>query len=159
MDKVCRIGARTLGGRNVSVYVRIKIVDGNLSIVGVEGLTKSGYCLGSCGQIVGELKRINNFVGDWERWLPTFTEIWERWHLNDMKAGTIKQEDFLRKKKSELNVRRLDYEVACKYLEEAGLLIDNGYKYGTSWLKEELPSEVIAFLEALPETDKTPAWV
>lgn len=34
-----------------------------------------------------------------------------------------------------------------------------GYKYGTSWLFEPVPSEVIEFLSALPDTDKTPAWV
>ena len=34
-----------------------------------------------------------------------------------------------------------------------------GYRYGSEWLKEELPGEVIEFLESLPDTDITPAWV
>jgi len=34
-----------------------------------------------------------------------------------------------------------------------------GYKYGSEWKKEDVPAEVIAFLESLPKTDKTPAWV
>jgi len=34
-----------------------------------------------------------------------------------------------------------------------------GYKYGSAWLKEPLPDDVIQFLESLPETDKKPAWV
>jgi hypothetical protein len=34
-----------------------------------------------------------------------------------------------------------------------------GYKYGTSWLKEEVPAQVIEFLQALPPADTTPAWV
>ena len=34
-----------------------------------------------------------------------------------------------------------------------------GYKYGTRWLKEEVPEEVLEFLAALPDTDKRPAWV
>ena len=34
-----------------------------------------------------------------------------------------------------------------------------GYKYGSAWLKAELPEEVIAFIEALPDTDLTPVWV
>ena len=33
-----------------------------------------------------------------------------------------------------------------------------GYKYGTSWLKVELPQDVIDFINALPETDIQPAW-
>ena len=34
-----------------------------------------------------------------------------------------------------------------------------GYRYGTAWLFEEIPEEIIAELEALPETTVTPAWV
>jgi hypothetical protein len=34
-----------------------------------------------------------------------------------------------------------------------------GYKYGTEWRKEELPADVVEFLEDLPETTVTPAWV
>jgi len=34
-----------------------------------------------------------------------------------------------------------------------------GYKYGSAWLKEEVPQEVLDFLVALPDTDKIPAWV
>ena len=34
-----------------------------------------------------------------------------------------------------------------------------GYKYGTKWLKVELPQRVIDFIEALPEADRAPAWV
>jgi hypothetical protein len=34
-----------------------------------------------------------------------------------------------------------------------------GYKYGSSWLKEDLPEAVVSFLSALPDTDVRPAWV
>lgn len=34
-----------------------------------------------------------------------------------------------------------------------------GYKYGSAWLKEELPESVYKFLVSLPDTDMTPAWV
>lgn len=34
-----------------------------------------------------------------------------------------------------------------------------GYKYGTAWIKEEIPRDVITFLEQLPESDIAPAWV
>lgn len=34
-----------------------------------------------------------------------------------------------------------------------------GYKYGTAWKREEVPADVIAFLQSLPDTDKKPAWV
>ena len=51
-------------------------------------------------------------------------------------------------------------------LEERGLLVDesfihngNPYKYGTAWLKEELPDSVVSFLASLPDAEKKPAWV
>ena len=34
-----------------------------------------------------------------------------------------------------------------------------GYKYGTSWIKEEVPQEIIDWLFALPTTKTQPAWV
>ena len=34
-----------------------------------------------------------------------------------------------------------------------------GYKYGTAWVKEEVPQEVIDWLFNLPSTEITPAWV
>lgn len=34
-----------------------------------------------------------------------------------------------------------------------------GYKYGSTWLKKEVPQEVIDWLFNLPDADITPAWV
>lgn len=34
-----------------------------------------------------------------------------------------------------------------------------GYKYGSAWLREEVPADVLSWLRALPETDVNPAWV
>lgn len=34
-----------------------------------------------------------------------------------------------------------------------------GYKYGTSWLKEDVPEDVLQFLYNLPDTTREPAWV
>lgn len=34
-----------------------------------------------------------------------------------------------------------------------------GYKYGSSWLKEDVPQDVLEFLASLPESPKRPAWV
>ena len=33
-----------------------------------------------------------------------------------------------------------------------------GYRYGSQWRKEEVPQEILAYLEGLPESDTTPAW-
>ena len=34
-----------------------------------------------------------------------------------------------------------------------------GHKYGSEWLREEIPQKVVSFLKSLPDTDKQPAWV
>lgn len=33
-----------------------------------------------------------------------------------------------------------------------------GYKYGSAWLKQEVPAEVLAWLQKLPDADRKPAW-
>ena len=34
-----------------------------------------------------------------------------------------------------------------------------GYKYGSAWLKRDVPQDVLDFLRSLPDTDLTPTWV
>lgn len=34
-----------------------------------------------------------------------------------------------------------------------------GYRYGSAWLREDVPQSVIEWLQGLPETDLKPAWV
>lgn len=126
-----------------SVDLDIKIENGRLSIVGWaytgEKLLKSEKNLISGGQCIDEARDL----------VPEkLLEIWERWHLNDLRAGTPAQEQALREVKHTFS--RLDwYTDACNYLSSIDLLIDNGYKYGTAWLTEELPQDVIDYLEAL----------
>ena len=164
MNKTVRLGTRkTYRGRAYSIYCSIKLSeDGRLSISGVEGPTPSGNCIGGCGQIGMHLRNEQHEIQlapGWTRdMLARFFDVWERWHLNDMKAGTPAQMAELEKHtfKHEYGSH---YDWACKLLEEAGLNPDKGYRYGTAWLREDVPEDVIAFLQSLPDTDKTPAWV
>ena len=70
--------------------------------------------------------------------------VWERWHLNDMKAGTLAQEQYLREHPVTAVYPESHYEKASEALTAAGLNPDNGYKYGSAWLREELPADVLA---------------
>lgn len=87
---------------------------------------------------------------------PYFREvnqIWKEWHLNDMHAGTPAQEAVLAKyekadSKEPLGTdfpdkQKSHYDWACAVLAKENMLVDNGYKYGSAWLKVELPKEVI----------------
>lgn len=83
--------------------------------------------------------------------------LWKKYHLNQTHAGTEKQEEALEKFKGERKaiaeqmnkgkqydwekVDERDYEVTKKLLENHNLLKDNGYEYGTGWLKREIPDD------------------
>ncbi len=100
-NKVVRIGTIKEGKRNASIYCGIKYTEGHLSISGVIGPLKSGNALGSCGQINMSFWHRNskkekglikpdaiNFAPKWnvEQWLD-FLDVWEKYHLNDLRAG------------------------------------------------------------------------
>lgn len=75
--------------------------------------------------------------------------VWRDWHLNDMQAGTSAQTAWLKAHSAESEAHRLDhYDWATKALAEAGLNPDNGYRYGSAWLKIELPPSIVAEIES-----------
>lgn len=73
--------------------------------------------------------------------------LWKQYHLNDMHAGTEKQEAALIE--AGLTSFATDYRKCCDYLESIDLLVDDGYKFGTAWLKRDIPVEDIAEIERL----------
>lgn len=260
--KILQIGTVKIGERFALIYCEIKYCDGNLSISGVVGPLKSGNCLGGCGQINMNFQYGNSideslikpneitYARGWnaEKWLD-FLDIWEKWHLNDMRSDCVHQrmENWGTKEltvvkvknqiwraignknyeelKSAFNIIETHYKKdkdiptsiiqqythsACRayifaiqdaskgkvyiphkdsmsatwigenkpieivaekklsswvypYEHPEGVLTKPcpvcGYKYGTAWLKENVPDAVINFLLALPDTDKTPAWI
>lgn len=128
----------------ISADIDIEINDGRLSISGVvyegERLLKSERNLISAGQCLEDARSL----------LPEkLAQIWEYWHLNDMRAGTFAQEQALREVKDSFDRRLSWYEQACAYLQSIDLLYDNGYKYGSAWLTEELPGDVIEYVKNL----------
>lgn len=133
-----------------------------LSICGVEGPLNNGDAKGSCGQVGIHTDRIGKLNAGWTlEMVEAFGCVWDRWHLNDMTAGSPAQEEWLRANPVEAKYPKSHYEEACKALAAAGLHPDpsNGYKYGSAWLLEEVPEDVLKFLAGLPETARTPAWV
>lgn len=161
-NKTVRIGtAKTYGGRYYSIYCQIKFNDSNLSICGVEGPLPSGNAIGSCGQIRADLTPddIKSFALGWHRGkMRQFLRIWKTYHLNDMKAGTPAQLAELERHKFP-GYPTIYYTWASDILTEAGLNPDRDYKYGSAWLRIEVPQWELDFLQSLPETDKQPAWV
>lgn len=157
MKKVVRIGSTKNVG---SVFCSIKYVGGRLSIVGVEGPMRNGNARGGFGQIDVTQNDYIQYAPGWDAELVSkFAQVWERWHLNDMRAGTPAQMQFLRENPVDAKYPESYYDVASAALKAAGLNPDNGYEFGSAWLKEEVPAEVLEFLASLPDSDDTPPWV
>lgn len=228
-----------VNGKKVRAYAKIKFVDGNLSITGVIGPMRNGNCKGSCGQCVDEIREGKPTEGWTEGMVQEFCDIWDEWHLNDMRPYCRHQKKLGWDKLADKKVMLYNYKLtrdayskksaaknaAVKALERGeiftptqeqvkyaklpysittsaeisgedtvnyepkkptfagdtgatstkrlGFLREDehpdgilgrpcpvcGYKYGTSWLKEEVPPEVIAWLFKLPDAEVEPAWV
>lgn len=78
-------------------------------------------------------------------------EIWKEYHLNDMHAGTIRQEAELKKHVFPNNSVSY-YEWACEILKAANIyeVIYEGkpYRYGQAWLFRPIPDEIIEEISA-----------
>lgn len=106
------------------------------------------YCGGQCVDTVAAY-----FPNDAKA--KRMVAIWERWHLNDTKAGSPAQEEWLRQNPVSAVYPESHYEKASAALAGAGLNPDpahlhNGkpYAYGSAWLREELPADVVAEIES-----------
>lgn len=145
------VKAKTYGGRWFHTHIFIEYTDGRLSITGVEGALASGNCLGSCGQIdmdyrKGHLGKDFQMIDGWT--LPMFRKllaIWDKWHLNDLKAGCEHQ-------------RALGWEADGYDKHPSEPCPTCGYKFGTAWHMVAVPNDVIAWLFSLPEAAKPCPW-
>lgn len=130
LKKTYKAGLADFGmSKRSRAIFHLKLTDDNVFTVcaDVRGV---GY-----GQVIDEVEKA--YKGD-----PLAEKIvnwWRKYHLNNMHAGTPKQEESLNK--AGITNWADDYDICRKYLESIGLLYDNGYKFGSAWLKEEIPAD------------------
>lgn len=141
-----------------SIHITIKTekdgqdIDGNkletystLSIVGSvsEKEPDHRWKAETSGQCVDKIQEV------WSEYpeIMELCEIWEKWHLNSMQAGSRAQIEYLEQ------FPNLSYDEALEKLEAVDLVIDksSGYKYGSKWLVSPLPDEVPEALTAIAE--------
>lgn len=131
------------GTRNCKAYVTWEMTDGCFSMCG-EIWNHLGTDVFEAGQIVDRIAA--QFPHDAK--LQRMLAIWQRWHLNDMKAGSPKQEAWLKANPidpAEYAYPKSHYKVVAAKLAAAGLNPDaDGYKYGSAWKCEEIPADVLA---------------
>ena len=116
----------------------LKLTDDNVFTVcaDVHGV---GY-----GQVIDACEKAYNNSED--KLAKAICDMWHKYHLNNMHAGDKAQEEAVREY---LQDNSYDYGRVCEYLKSKGLLIHNGYKYGTAWLKEEIPKEDLEEIKAI----------
>lgn len=156
IDKVINIGRIPEYGRSGNsvmsdIFCHIKVdKEGILHITGVIGPTRGGNARGGAGQIYNTLKEGLNEIEFASGWnadrVRGFLRVWEEWHGNNMHAGDAHQ-------------RAWGWEEDGYDRHPSEPCPIDGYKFGTSWLKVELPEYIIEILNSYPESKKTPAWV
>jgi hypothetical protein len=139
------------GKGNVNIAeVEWELKDGNFSAMGGIWNTASGskkdYISG--GQILDEL--LSLFPDD--QLLSRIHSVWKKWHLNDLIAGSARQEAFLAGKTAPSSDH---YQWATETLAAAGLNPDTEYlregkpyQYGSAWLSSEIPPAIISEIES-----------
>ncbi len=162
--KISRIGIDKES--NADIFVKIKFIDYELSIVGVVGPNKGGSAEGSCGQIIDCLKNDIIFNTSWNaELLKRFIKVWENYHCNNLQAGSKSQMKWIKEHtKQDSSIDYFTYY--SEKLAEAGLNPDpdyfyegKPYRFGSAWLFKKVPESVIKFLKRLPNADKKPAWI
>ena len=91
------------------------------------------------GQMLNELKAfIKNPL------LNTIITFWEKWNLNDLKAGSKKQCEAVELFRKQKNIGNIwAYQQECEYLKSIGLYEDGAFKWGNGWWCEKIPTEVV----------------
>ena len=91
-------------------------------------------------------------------------ELWKKYHLNGMHAGTPEQEKAVEQWKQNTG-KRYDYTEVCEYLKSIRLYEvmftgctvgrrynNEPYKYGHGWVIQELPGDVLLRIEHIIDT-------
>lgn len=139
-DKVAYTSSRRVNLPTVEMELQYK--DGDikkpvLSICGnIWNATHTDVVM--CGQCLDEMAKMDGLSCN--SLFKKLYRLWKAHHLNDMHAGTVKQEQALNDARKD-GVRLSSYDDSCKYLESIGLLDDNGYKYGSAWLYRAIPED------------------
>ena len=162
--EIQKVDGNKNGRKNCMVTVDLEFKNGNFSASAdlwnfiQSDILMGGQCFDSLLQAYPELKENDLFMESYD--------LWKKYHLNDMHAGTPAQEAAI--KEWEAAGHNYDYKKACAYLESIGLYEvpietahfsnpnskhenDKTYKYGHGWLKEEIPAADVERIEYLIE--------
>ncbi len=123
----------TVDGQGVFVEATVETKEKGLCLSIHADIKRSGHIVGAgqCIDTVRDVYQRGKLAIPYKQ-VRQLVRIWERWHLNDMQAGCEHQ-------------REAGWTSYTEHPSQACWVC--GYEYGTAWLIEELPEEVIAFVE------------
>ena len=143
-----KTGEKTILGRTPE-YVELSIC-GTVWNARHTDCVMGGQCLDSIAEYRDQLSDPELF--------DTILDLWHKYHLNGMHAGTPEQEAAIEEWKAAGN--RYEYAAVCDMLRDRGLYEINytgisvgrryenePYKYGHGWLVQELPGDVLLKVE------------
>lgn len=125
------------GQRDIKLFVEIEYrfemnKKWELSICGTEGPKTNGDAVGGSGQIRIPEREMHTYAPGWDRgMLDRLVEIWDRWHLNGMRAGSPAQQAWLRDHPVTVNYPESHYVKASAALAAAGLNPDPNFFHPT----------------------------
>lgn len=145
-----KTGEKTITGK-APEYVKLSIC-GSIWDSWHYDIVCGGQCLDTIAEYKEQLEDKEVF--------ETLYDLWKKYHLNGMHAGTPEQEAAIDNWKAQGN--RYEYTAVCEMLKACGLYEVNytglsvgrrynnePYKYGHGWLVQELPADVLLRIEHL----------
>lgn len=75
--------------------------------------------------------------------------LWTKYHLNDMHAGTKRQEEEIEKWRKENNLTGWQFNRECEYLKSINLHEDRGFEYGNGRLYASIPENDLKEIESI----------
>jgi hypothetical protein len=131
---------RTTDLQNITDYLELSIC-GHVWDLSRYDYDTCGQCIDTIRECFPKNKRVQRIC-----------DIWEKWHLNDLNAGTDRQTEAIEGWKARGN--KYEYTAVCDYLKEINLYADRGYRYGNEWLVRPLPQSVIDEILVLLKIDE-----
>ena len=134
-----------IGRRAVKVEIRLSDAN-NLAISGEVGHH-------TIGQIRDQLMDIDELSEGWTVGkVKKLSDIWKEWHLNDLIAGSPRQREWIKNNYGEGYAPYADIceKMPADILDDSEYL-HNGkpYRYGSAWLRVDIPDDVLQWLRDL----------
>lgn len=152
---------RKINRVRLSVELRTNNGIESLSVCGEVWNSRNTDCV-TCGQCLDSI--LPFFKGNTQ--FETIYDLWKKYHLNDLNAGTHKQTEALKKQFGNLSAD--NYEKHCEYLKSIGLYEDKlakgetlsykgkntlkKYAYGTGWICYEIPEDDLKKIKNILES-------